>query len=100
MTREYTHVKHLEPIVFEMKAQGKSHAEIAAAFKLSKQQIKELVKRHNRRERELQSKMPAKRIGRPRKHTIDSWRELEAENSRLKMENDLLRDFLSTIERM
>ena len=42
--------------------------------------------------------LPTKR-GRPRKHPAPLQKELENENKRLKMENELLRDFLCEIER-
>ena len=98
MARKYTHVKHLEPIVFKMKKEGISNAEVAETLGLSKSQVKDLVKRHNRRARSV-DKIPAKAKGRPRKQPIKSWKALEAENERLKMENELLRDFLSATER-
>ena len=49
MARKYTHLKHLEPIIFKMKGEGISNAEIAESLGVSKSQIKDLVKRHNRR---------------------------------------------------
>jgi orotate phosphoribosyltransferase-like protein len=100
MVRKYTHVKQIEPIVLEMKTQGKSHTEIAEELNLSKQQIKELMKRYRRRQAKLKEGIPNKGRGRPRTSPIDKWKALEAENARLKMENELLRDFLSAIERM
>ena len=99
MIRKYTHVKQIEPIVLEMRAQGKSHAEIAEELDLNKQQIKELMKRYRRRQAKLKEGIPIKRRGRPRTNPIDKWGALEAENARLRMENELLRDFLSAIER-
>lgn len=98
MRRQYTQIKHHEPIVFKMKEEGISNAEIAETLGLSKSQVKDLVKRHNRRIRNA-DKMPAKTKGRPRKQPINSYKALEAENARLKMENELLRDFLSVTER-
>ena len=83
MVRQYTHVKHLEPIVFKMKKEGISNAEIAEALGLSKSQVKDLVKRHNRRTR-CADNMPAKKKGHPRRQPISSWEALEAENTRLK----------------
>jgi orotate phosphoribosyltransferase-like protein len=99
MTRKYTNVKQFEQTVLKMKAEGMSHAEIAESLNLSKDQIKELVKRLHKQERESGITIPAKRKGRPRINSIDSWKVLEAENARLKMENELLRDFLSATER-
>lgn len=100
MVRKYTHLKQSESIVLEMKAEGKSYAEIAVVLRVSKEQIKDLMKRYRRRQMKLKEGVPVKRRGRPRVHPIDKWKALEAENARLKMENDLLRDFLSVVERM
>lgn len=49
MPREYTKVKHLEPVVFQLKQAGKTNAQIGAQLGLTKAQIKGLIKRHNRR---------------------------------------------------
>ncbi len=98
MTRKYTHLKHLKPIIFKKKGEGISNAEIAESLGVSKSQIKDLVKRHNRRRINV-DKIPTKPKGRPRRKPINSWKALETENAKLKMENELLRDFLSATER-
>lgn len=46
-----------------------------------------------------ESMMPNKRRGRPRKSPITTQRDLELENTRLKMEVDLLRAFLQAAGR-
>ena len=99
MTRQYTKVKQYEQQIFEMKAEGKSNSEIARYFGLKKEQIKNIVKRHYRKERLLRQGVPLKQRGRPRKQPITAFVALQKENERLRMENDLLRDFLSALGR-
>ena len=55
----------------------------------------------NRRQRKLAAGIVPKPKGRPRKAEPDkfSMEYYKAENERLKMENELLRDFLQSIER-
>ncbi len=50
MPRDYTKVKHLEPIIFEMKKAGRTNAQIGLEFGLTKAQVKGIVKRFNRRQ--------------------------------------------------
>lgn len=45
MPRKYTKIKELEPEVFRMKAEGKTNREIAEHFGLTREQIRDLVKR-------------------------------------------------------
>lgn len=99
MTRQYTKVKQYEQQIFEMKAEGKSNAEVALFFGLKKEQIKSVVKRHYRKERLLQQGVHLKQRRRPRKQPITSFVALQKENERLRMENELLRDFLSALGR-
>ena len=51
MSRQYTKVEMLSEEVFRRKAAGETNREIGAHFGLSKAQIKELVKRQNRKQR-------------------------------------------------
>ena len=94
--RKYTHVKILEPEIVEMREAGKSNREIAEYFSLTTEQVKELLKRYRRRERKIAAGIIPRSKGRPRKEAAP--RSIEAEQayeiSRLKMENQLLRDFL------
>lgn len=99
MTRQYTKIKQYEQKIFEMKAEGKSHTEIARFFNLNKGQIRELVKRHNRQKRALEQGICPKKKGRLRKQPITAFKALQKENNRLRMENELLRDFLSALGR-
>jgi IS30 family transposase len=99
MPRNYTHVKHIEPLVFEMKRNGRTNAEIAEYFNLTKTQIKELVKRHNRRLRKISAGEMLCPKGRPRTRPLSTTEELQAEIRRLQMENTLLHSFLQAAGR-
>ena len=93
MSRKYQHVLVLLPQIKEMIEQGKSHKEIEKYFGLSGERpIHELLKREKKKEiagiRKQRKRKPAKTLA-----------EYKYENKRLKMENELLRDFLSLTER-
>lgn len=99
--RKYTRLKILEPEIVEMKKAGRTKREIADHFGLTKEQIKDLLKRYQRRERKIASGLSPKPVGRPRKDAQPHNKEAEQayEIARLKMENKLLRDFLQSTGR-
>jgi len=99
MSRSYDHVKLLEKDIFAMKANGKSNREIWKHFGLSEKQLKNLINRHNREERYKSAGILPRRRGRPPKGYIQTEHEKDNEIIRLKMENELLRDFLKEAER-
>ena len=94
MSRSYTNVKALEKEIFEQKAQGKSNREIREQYGLSKKQMNNLITRHNRAERQIEVGIVPRRRGRPPKGYKATDSEKDNEIKRLKMENELLRDFL------
>ena len=94
MARGYTHVKAIEKKVFEMKEAGKTNREVAEEYGLTLEQIKNLVKRHNRAERVKEEGEPPRKRGRPRKNDPTTDKAKDDEIKRLRMENELLRDFL------
>ena len=91
--RKYTHVKELLPAIHAMVAEGMSQREIAEHFGFKdKEVVREALKRERRKKRQipkLRGRKPAKTL-----------QDYKYENKRLKMENALLRDFLSLTERM
>ena len=91
--RSYTHVKELLPAIQEMVEQGKTQREIAEHYGLKdKMVVKRLLERERRKERnqrKSRGRKPAKTL-----------QEYKYENERLKMEVELLRDFLSRTEGM
>ena len=91
--RNYTHIKELLPTIQAMVAEGMTQREIAEYFGFkSKKVVHEALTRARRNEK----KIPKSRGRKPAK----TLQEYKYENNRLKMENELLRDFLSLTERM
>ena len=97
--RKYTHVKEIESVIISLREAGLTRQEIADELGLQKSQIKDWVRRYNRRQEHLQKGIIPKRTGRPRKHPLTTSEEHQREIARLQMENKLLRDFLQSAER-
>jgi len=93
MARKYEKVNELLPMIKEKLSQGKTHQEIVEQLGLAnKKVIRNLLYRE--RQKEIQG-MPKMRGRKPAK----TLQEYKYENKRLKMENELMRDFLSLTER-
>ena len=115
MAREYRHIKMYEKEIIELKNQGLTQKEIGEQLGFSKEQIKGFFKRYRKTQRKLESGIPLKHRGRPRKDgtelppSIQQLSKLtqlqydlarkEQHIKRLEMENELMRDFLSLTER-
>lgn len=94
MSRQYQHTQKLLPQIKEMLEKGMSHREIEKRLGLiGDRPIHNLLKRERRKESQG---IPKQRGRKPAK----TLQEYKYENKRLKMENELLRDFLSLTERM
>ena len=94
MSRQYQRTQMLLPQIKEMLEKGMSHREIEKKLGLTGDRpVHQLLKRERRKE--LQG-IPKQRGRKPAK----TLQEYKYENNRLKMENELLRDFLSLTERM
>lgn len=93
MPRRYQHTLELLPTIKEMLNQGKTHKEIETILGLKGDRpVHNLLKRE--RKKEIQG-IPKQRGRKPAK----TLQEYKYENKRLKMENELLRDFLLLAER-
>ena len=93
MSRKYQHMQNLLPQIKEMLSQGMTQREIEKILGLTGDRpVHNLLKRE--RKKELQG-VPKQRGRKPAK----TLQEYKYENKRLKMENELLRDFLSLTER-
>ena len=93
MPRKYQHTQKLLPQIKEMLSQGMTQREIEEILGLTGDRpVHNLLKRE--RKKELQG-IPKQRGRKPAK----TLQEYKYENKRLKMENELLRDFLSLTER-
>ena len=99
--RKYTHIQELEEGILSMRQKGATRQEIADQLGLSKSQIKSWINRYNRKQAKLEAGIPLRPQGRPRKS--DEPRDIVAEQAyeirRLRMENELLRDFLRSTGR-
>ena len=100
--RRYTRIEQVKEEVLEMLARGKTQREVAEHFGFAdKYVVKEFVKRHNRKTKRMESGLMPRPKGRPRKDAepVDASKEKDYEIKRLKMENELLRNFLSAAGR-
>ena len=94
MARKYQHVQEMLPQIKEMLASGMTQSEVEKVLGLTGDRpVHTLLKRE--RKKELQG-VPKSRGRKPAK----TLQEYKYENKRLKMEVELLRDFLSLTERM
>ena len=95
--RNYTHIQVLLPEIKAMLAEGKTQREVAEYYGFQdKQVVKSLLKRERRKGRRLEAGILPRPKGRPRKDAAprDIVAEQAYEIQRLRMENQLLRDFL------
>mgnify|MGYP003254523558 CR=1 FL=1 len=98
--RKYTHIQELLPVIQAMIANGKSHAEIEKHLGLTGDRpVHNLLKRERRGEKKRVEGQEVKAKGRPRKDGQPPHQNPQKEIDRLRMENKLLRDFLSLTER-
>ena len=97
---KYTHMQGLTSTILSMRNNGYTNQEVADCLGLDKEQIKNCIRRHNRKERMLASGYSTKPKGRPRKDGQPPRQDPQKELERLRMENKLLRDFLQSMERM
>ena len=92
--RKWTNIKAVEPEIIKMREEGRTRQEIADKLGLEKVQIKNWISRYNREQARLTAGLPPKWRGRPRKSGDTTIEECQYEIQRLKIENELLRDFL------
>lgn len=92
--RKYTKIQILETEIVSMHEDGKTHREIAEHFGLERSQVKKCMERFRRRQRKEAVGIQARPKGRPRKDGQPPHQSEAAELKRLRMENQLLRDFL------
>ena len=100
MPRKYTKIEMLSDEIFRLKEHGKTHREIGELYGLTKEQIKGLVNRQNRKQRLLDQGYVPRPKGRPRKNAVDERTLPENELIELRMKVDVLQNFLCAIGRM
>ena len=89
MPRKYQHTMELLPRIKQMLSEGMTQKEVEDALGLtSYRHVQELLKRERKKEQQV---LPKQRGRKPAK----TLQEYKYENKRLKMEVELLRDFLS-----
>ena len=99
--RKYTHIQELEEEILSMRQKGATRQEIADQLGLSKSQIKSWINRYNRKQAKLEVGICPRPKGRARRSDApsDIVAEQAYEIQRLRMENELLRDFLRSTGR-
>ena len=101
MPRKYVKIDEYGKEILELKREGKTNREIAQKLGVDRKCIRNWVFRFNRRQRKLAAGIKLRSKGRPRKDAQprDIVAEQAYEINRLKMENELLRDFMRSMER-
>ena len=101
MSRKYVKIDEHGKQILEMKAQGKTSREIAQMLCVDRECIRNWVFRYNQQQRKMEAGIRPRPKGRPRKDAPprDIIAEQAYEIQRLKMENELLRDFMRFVGR-
>jgi len=94
MARKYTKVEGLTEIIRQRKANGETNREIAESYELTKYQVKQLMARQNRKERRIAAGHIPRPKGRPRKEPASEEAKRNNEVVQLRMQVELLRNFL------
>jgi len=95
MARQYTKVEELSEAVFARKANGETNREIAESYGLTLQQIKGLISRQNKKSRLIAAGYIPQPKGRPRKSEESQQEKLNNELVKLRMQVEVLQNFLS-----
>ena len=95
MARKYTKVEELTEAIRARKERGETNREIGESYGLSKRQVEQLINRQNRKERKIAAGYIPRPKGRPRKETASEEVKRNNEIVQLRMQVELLRNFLS-----
>lgn len=95
MSRKYTKVEKLSEEVYRRKAGGETNREIAESYGLELEQIRSLVKRQNNKAKRIANGNVPRPQGRPRKNSADVETQSNNELKELRMQVELLQNFLS-----
>ena len=86
--------------VLTLITEGKTYSEISEIYQLGgKRVVEQLMGRHRKKQRLLESGIIPRPKGRPRKDYVPTEQGKDMEIKRLKMQNELLRSFLQSIGR-
>ena len=94
MARRYTKVEGLTELVRTRHEQGETYTEIATSYGLEKQ-LRQLMERQRRKERMIAKGYIPRPKGRPRKEPASEEVKRNNEIVQLRMQVELLRNFLS-----
>ena len=94
MRKKYTKVENLTEVIRKRKASGETNREIGESLGLSREQVKQLINRQNRKERLLAAGYIPRPKGRPRKEPASEEAKRNNEVVQLRMTVELLRNFL------
>lgn len=97
MSRRYVKVECLAEEVFRRKAAGETNREIGECFGLTKEQVKQLATRQRRKQRLIEHGYIPRPKGRPRKDAAGENIRQQNELIQLRMQVELLRNFLSEV---
>lgn len=101
MPRKYTKINQYEKEILQWKSEGITNREIARRLGMEYSQVHNWVSRYNERQRKRKAGIVVRKKGRPRKDSEP--RDIVAEQTyiiqRLRMENELLRDFMRSMGR-
>ena len=95
MGRKYRKVVHLVEYIREQHEAGKTYREIGKDLGLSREEVRGAVRRQNRKERQIAAGYIPRLPGRPKKDAASEEITRNNEIVRLRMEVELLRNFLS-----
>lgn len=99
MSRNYVKVECLAEEVFRRKEAGETNREIGKHFGLTKEQVKQLATRQRRKQRMIMNGYIPRPKGRPRKTEATEEARQNNELTELRMQVELLRNFLSEVGR-
>ena len=99
MARKYTKVESLAEDILRMKQNRMTNREIGEHLGLSKEQVKGLLHRQCRKQRLLEHGYIPRKKGRPRKNEVDENTRKNNELARLRMQVELLQNFLCEVGR-
>ena len=97
MSRSYVKVERIAEEVFRRKAAGETNREIGESYGLTKRQIEQLVNCQHRKQRLIANGYVPRSKGRPRKDAADENSRQQNELAQLRMQVELLRNFLSEV---
>ena len=95
MARQYTKMEELSEAVFARKAAGETDRQIGESYGLSREQIHNLVMRQRRKSRLIAVGYIPQPKGRPRKSEESQQEKLNNELVKLRMQVEVLQNFLS-----